>query len=199
MTSMPASRRARAITLAPRSWPSSPGLATRTRMGWEDILEVGSLRVSAEDGAEGIADFSQGGVGSDGVEQERHGVFGAFSGALEGVECVSNSVTVAPGAECGEFLPLVSGGVLVDLQQLDGLLVGLEAVDADDDALPGLDFALVSIAGGGDFGLREAGFDGGDHAAHAVDFADVFVGGGFCFERKLLQEVAAAERIGSGC
>src|ERR1700745_1553948 len=32
MTSIPASRRARAITLAPRSWPSSPGLATRTRI-----------------------------------------------------------------------------------------------------------------------------------------------------------------------
>src|SRR5581483_9574754 len=33
MTSMPASRSARATTLAPRSWPSSPGLATRTRIG----------------------------------------------------------------------------------------------------------------------------------------------------------------------
>src|SRR5437660_6979597 len=32
MTSMPASRSARAITLAPRSCPSSPGLATRTRI-----------------------------------------------------------------------------------------------------------------------------------------------------------------------
>src|SRR5262249_32922005 len=32
MTSMPASRRARAITLAPRSWPSRPGLATSTRI-----------------------------------------------------------------------------------------------------------------------------------------------------------------------
>src|SRR5919201_6529528 len=32
MTSKPASRRARATTLAPRSWPSSPGLATTTRM-----------------------------------------------------------------------------------------------------------------------------------------------------------------------
>src|SRR5687767_11753038 len=30
---MPASRRARATTLAPRSWPSRPGLATNTRMG----------------------------------------------------------------------------------------------------------------------------------------------------------------------
>src|ERR1700733_11291224 len=33
MTSMPASRRARAITFAPRSCPSRPGLATSTRMG----------------------------------------------------------------------------------------------------------------------------------------------------------------------
>src|SRR5262245_39955302 len=32
MTSMPASRRARAITLAPRLCPSSPGLATSTRI-----------------------------------------------------------------------------------------------------------------------------------------------------------------------
>src|SRR5437868_11583490 len=33
MTSKPASRNARAITLAPRSWPSRPGLATTTRYG----------------------------------------------------------------------------------------------------------------------------------------------------------------------
>src|SRR5437773_2021513 len=32
MTSRPASRRARATILAPRSWPSSPGLATRMRI-----------------------------------------------------------------------------------------------------------------------------------------------------------------------
>src|ERR1700722_13508485 len=32
MTSMPASRKARAMILAPRSWPSRPGLATTTRI-----------------------------------------------------------------------------------------------------------------------------------------------------------------------
>src|SRR6185312_14195550 len=32
MTSIPASRSARAITLAPRSWPSRPGFATSTRI-----------------------------------------------------------------------------------------------------------------------------------------------------------------------
>src|SRR5262249_7688913 len=49
MTSMPASRRARAITLAPRSCPSSPGLATRTRIfsativGIRTQLELGRI------------------------------------------------------------------------------------------------------------------------------------------------------------
>ena len=33
MTCMPASRRARATTLMPRSWPSRPTLASTTRMG----------------------------------------------------------------------------------------------------------------------------------------------------------------------
>src|SRR5512145_1426299 len=32
MTSMPASRRVRAMIFAPRSWPSRPGLATTTRI-----------------------------------------------------------------------------------------------------------------------------------------------------------------------
>src|SRR5260370_33972175 len=34
---MPSSRSPRAITLAPRSWPSRPGLATRTRILGSDI------------------------------------------------------------------------------------------------------------------------------------------------------------------
>src|SRR5580698_5034072 len=37
MTSIPASRRARAITFAPRSCPSSPGLATNTRIFFSAI------------------------------------------------------------------------------------------------------------------------------------------------------------------
>src|SRR5580704_4762640 len=34
MTSMPASRRALAMIFAPRSWPSRPGFATSTRIGY---------------------------------------------------------------------------------------------------------------------------------------------------------------------
>src|SRR5262245_8572670 len=38
MTCMPASRRARATTLTPRSWPSSPTLARTTRRGGAEVI-----------------------------------------------------------------------------------------------------------------------------------------------------------------
>src|SRR5579864_951033 len=44
MTSMPASRNARAITLAPRSWPSSPGLATSTRIFRSEAIWKDSIK-----------------------------------------------------------------------------------------------------------------------------------------------------------
>src|SRR3954452_7788684 len=42
MPSMPASRRARAMIFAPRSWPSSPGLATTTRIFRVWVLFTGA-------------------------------------------------------------------------------------------------------------------------------------------------------------
>src|SRR5512146_2720619 len=65
MTSMPASRSARAITFAPRSWPSSPGLATNTRIFFSPVMLVKDdislpakphlLRSSYQNGARGEA------------------------------------------------------------------------------------------------------------------------------------------------
>src|SRR2546425_8270538 len=40
MTSIPASRSARAMTLAPRSWPSNPGLAISTRIFFSGIVAL---------------------------------------------------------------------------------------------------------------------------------------------------------------
>src|SRR3990172_304391 len=42
MTSMPASRRERAMTFAPRSWPSRPGLAIRTRSFLDIVWDPGA-------------------------------------------------------------------------------------------------------------------------------------------------------------
>src|ERR1700685_1759831 len=93
---MPASRRARAITLAPRSWPSRPGLAMRTRifisgMRWEGYFKIlglgnGDFLIDAEGLAEGVADFAECGVGFHGFQEVRHQVFGAVGGVAQGIE-----------------------------------------------------------------------------------------------------------------
>src|SRR6185437_8905015 len=61
---MPASRNARAITLAPRSWPSSPGFATRTRIGTgvegKEDSGIGRRRIPQRDGIPAAAGQSSG-------------------------------------------------------------------------------------------------------------------------------------------
>src|SRR5579863_99295 len=110
MTSIPASRRARAITLAPRSWPSRPGLAMRTRiffsdMRWEGYFKIwglgnGDFLIDAEGLAEGVADIPERGVGFHGFEEMRHQVFGAVGGVAQGIEA---ALDFAVGAFCAQF------------------------------------------------------------------------------------------------
>src|SRR5437867_3680267 len=114
MTSMPASRRARAITFAPRSWPSSPGLATSTRIGGR-MVRGGSFRVRAEDGPQRVADFAQRRVGADGVQQAGHGVPGSFGSALQRVQRLLHPDIIAPLSERGELFGLMPRAGLVDL------------------------------------------------------------------------------------
>src|SRR3989338_8252560 len=93
MTSMPASRNARAMTLAPRSWPSRPGLAISTRIffsvtaaslpllvnlwlgeldpkGFEELFqqEVESFRVVDEKGVADIVHYHELRIGDAFVE-----------------------------------------------------------------------------------------------------------------------------------
>src|SRR5690349_19295702 len=71
MTSMPASRRAAATTLAPRSCPSRPGLATRTRIGRFlrfAILEEHRLAVGPVHGFERMPDLEERAIGAGAVE-----------------------------------------------------------------------------------------------------------------------------------
>src|SRR5690348_15416551 len=82
MTSNPASRSARAITLAPRSCPSRPGLAIRTRMG-------GRSGIVVEPGSPFAAEFA----GGDHPAEQRSGpVFVVAQVALERFENVETNV-----------------------------------------------------------------------------------------------------------
>src|SRR5260370_39535071 len=83
MTSMPASRKARAITLTPRSCPSSPGFASKTLILWSLIIVPAPnqnrrskhrLAIFAKYRAQGIAHLAERRVGARAFYQQRHGV-----------------------------------------------------------------------------------------------------------------------------
>src|SRR5439155_26544960 len=64
MTSIPASRSARAMIFAPRSWPSSPGLATTTRIFRVCVLFTAAADVMAPAAAAGLSSaLALGGAG----------------------------------------------------------------------------------------------------------------------------------------
>src|SRR5690349_14025203 len=88
MTSIPASRRARATTFAPRSWPSRPGLATTIRI-WSCIV-VSPFPAAGSEGIGGhvraphvtkrVGHLADGGAGREGVLHRVQDVVGALGG-----------------------------------------------------------------------------------------------------------------------
>src|SRR2546425_4616596 len=88
MTSKPASLRARAMILAPRSWPSRPTLPTNSRTFRSlFISEVHpSFTVGAKNFLERAADLAHGSVGAHRLEDRRHQVFPAPGGPVEHLE-----------------------------------------------------------------------------------------------------------------
>ena len=69
------------------------------------------------------------------------------------------------------------------------------AVYADDDLLAALYGALIFVGCFLDFLLDVAGFDRAQHAAHGIDFRDVFLRGGFDFVGELFDGVGAGDGI----
>src|SRR5207247_2445187 len=127
---MPASRSARAITLAPRSWPSRPGLAITTR----SFLDNGDFLVLAPHCAEHVAHFADGRVRPDGVENRRHQVAAARGRFAHPIEGAPHSVRVSRSLHLLELRKLRVPRPLIDIERLDMRLVLLhEVVDADDE------------------------------------------------------------------
>src|SRR3972149_2291605 len=90
MTSMPASRSARATVTAPNSCPSKPGLAMRTRILAADIglpprqfrcsnrgLDYGRRLELAKDALQRPSDLAKRGIGLRRLDEQRHQVVGA--------------------------------------------------------------------------------------------------------------------------
>src|SRR5215469_9671199 len=89
MTSMPASRKARAMILAPRSCPSSPGLATTTRKGLFIRLPASVMSVDersailAEHSAKHIAHLAHRRLSLDGPYYRGHDILPSDRGLFD--------------------------------------------------------------------------------------------------------------------
>ena len=125
MTSMPASRSARAMTLAPRSCPSSPGLAMTTLKSFASIRSIGDFFVLAPHLAERVAHLADGGIGADGVEDRRHQVAASVA-AVVAHPIERAALTRSPSRvrrSFSSFASCVSPARLVDVENLDRRLV----------------------------------------------------------------------------
>src|SRR5579862_2236342 len=177
MTSKPASRRRRATTLAPRSWPSMPAFATTTLMGRPSRLpasrerggmrlEVARVVILPEDLAQRVHDLADRGVGVDGFQDRRDEV-GAAEGGFADVLQGALPASAAASAEILKSADLLLLQRVVDLQDGNAgiVVLGDVAIHADDDLFTCIDARLMARGGIGDLHLREARFDGRHHAA----------------------------------
>src|SRR5215210_5079427 len=123
MTSIPASRSARAMILAPRSWPSRPGLATTTRIlraaagsftpGSVDGSELRVLRIRTEDFLQRRDHLALAHPSTRAVEQERHQVLIARRSGLQRSQrrFDGSVVTRCLGLLQATFLPALRLGI----------------------------------------------------------------------------------------
>jgi hypothetical protein len=160
---MPASRSMRATTRSPRSWPSSPSLASTTRICWSAVRPR-SVRCRCRTPRPARPRSLLGGVGTHGVEDRGHQVDGGIGGVgPHPGERDPNHLVVPILLHPGQALALELLDLGVDAQQvLLALVVPLgERVDADDDPLTGVDLALEPVGRLGDLPDEPAVVDPG--------------------------------------
>src|SRR5579864_316198 len=154
MTSMPASRRARAITLAPRSCPSNPGLATSTRIRLFIQSDCARLLIGAEHIPQSVTDFTERCVSADSVQNIRHRILRTLGRAPQGVQRPGHSRPIPPRPQRRQLTHLTLMRCLIDLKDLDGFLaIRLERIDTHDNLITSFNLPLVAVARVGDFAL----------------------------------------------
>src|SRR5262245_28264622 len=146
MTSNPASRSARAMILAPRSWPSRPTLPTSSRSRGPSMVssEDADFAVLAEHGLHRTADLPDRRAPADRLEDQGHQVLTALRAARDGVERAGNRAVVAGRLDLREARLLLDLDLPADLQDVESLSVlGDVLVHAHDGLLAAVDLLLI--------------------------------------------------------
>src|SRR5258707_7299394 len=156
--------------------------------------------VFAEDAAEGVGDFADGGVGFDGGEDGGEEIFSGGGAALEFGESGLGAGGIAPGAESVQAGDLGALDFGVDAENGNGARMvsfrgGDEIVYADYDLIFFLDGLLKFVSGFLDFSLDETGFDGTQHSSHTVDFGKIVCGQRFNLAGEGFDGVGAGDGV----
>src|SRR5262245_42845133 len=196
MTSKPASRSARAMIFAPRSWPSRPGLATRIRSGRTALSEPGRVAVLPEDLAVDVGDLAERAPRLDRSDERRHQVLARARRVAHPSQRLARSGGVALALHAPHPIRLPRLHLERHAPQLGGSLLGdLVAVHAHHRLLAAVDLPLVDPGGLRDLLLRVADLDGADHPAELIDAVDVGAGLALHAVGERLDRPAAAERV----
>src|SRR6267143_5027598 len=165
MTSKPASRSARATTLAPRSWPSSPGLAITIRIfpslivstlscprvrisrlstrplprsrfvPWDESND-GRFFILSVHGPKNVAQLSHRRLGFHAFHHVVHGILLPVGGSPQRIQRPTRLGRIAVGAAVAESVDLFTLDLGIKPQDGDrGFLGRDELVNADDDLL----------------------------------------------------------------
>src|SRR6185503_2328273 len=202
---MPASRSARAMTFAPRSWPSRPGLAMTTLIFWRIFHRGLTARTGSDyrrfdvfppDLAQAVAHLPDGRIRTGRVQQKRHRIRAAAGSGLERRQRPADLGGIAPCAQLLEPGQLTLACRLIDVKRTDAFPRLDEVIDADDDLLLRLDGLLRAVRAVGDLTLRVAPLDSLHHPAHRVDRFEIGQRLFLELRGQRLEEIRAAQRIG---
>src|SRR5216683_317378 len=183
----------------PRAYAAMPPAATMSKTISNiapPLSDDDGFLVFAEDAAEGVGDFADGGVGFDGGEDGREKIFGSGGAALELGKGGFGAGRVAFGAESVEASDLRALNIGVDAERGDGArLFCDEVVHPYDDLFFFLDGTLELVGSFLDFPLDETCFNGTQHSAHLVDLQKIGRGKGFDFVGQGFDRVGTGDGI----
>src|SRR6266446_4107857 len=152
--------------------------------------------VFAEDAAEGVGDFADGGVGFDGGEDGRKEILRGGGAALEFGESGLSFGGTSFGSESVQTSDLGALDFGVDAQSRNGTFFFRdEIIYADDDLLFRFHGVLEIVGRLLDFSLDEASFNSAQHTAHRVYFLNVIDGAFFDFIGEMFDGVGAGDRV----
>src|SRR6266516_176178 len=130
------------------------------------LLKHGGFHIFAKDGTKDVHNFTEGGIGFDGFDDGRHGVFCSLSNTMQVLQGAFDGGVVSLDTNAVEALEVGMFAYTIDVKcgNFDMLLYDI-VIYTNNSAFVLVDFLLVAISGLCDLTLEEAILDASQNAA----------------------------------